>query len=513
MPDLINFNGDKERGHSIPMDPELIERVKDDDGNIYTVVSKPGSESSSPEKRPNIQRREPNKDLPSGSQKYSHLVHDPNPRRSFIPTEEPVATKKKPPIKPKRPPPSSSAMYSQLNKKLDRKPYDDVEEKHLILTPVNRRESEQDNEMWMAVKWQTLPPERTESLSSSQRSSSQTALDEMGVMEIYSNVSDLATGNAFIPQQRRHSFTEGDSSIIITSPNQMETFADDGDDPVYSNYNEELYTIPPDADGRDGDYSEVNDDDYVNTGAESLEPPSYENRDEVRQKLMQLSSAKPAKVIKKELPPSSVKDMILESLRFKKPETVTVIQSSSLSHSEKKQTLGMFSFADPKSRRLQVGRGDYEQFKLDSWNETSPSSSSSNRPGKRPSPPSRPPNRFPNRPKLSPSPITTNNNPAPIKVVQPTDLPPSHPPVPAKSLGDNPPPGVNVKPFKSVPSLIDKRTPTLENEKSKAFIRPHLPLSQVKSQPHLEPPTAANKVQPPPITKQQLPPTPTTPTG
>ncbi len=454
------------------MDPAMIERVSTDTGEIYTVVSKVnGSDNPNSIKRP--------QETTIGSHKYSHLVRDPV--TNVVSSEK----LKKTPIKPIKqlPPPTA---YSQLQK-IDRKPYDNIEDKHLILTPVNRRESEQDNEMWMAVKWQTLQPERTDSMSSSsQRSSSQTAIDELGMMDMYSNISDLATGNIFIPQQRRHSFTEGDSSIIITSPSQTKHNGDDNGD-------EEIYTIPPDA-NYDNDYSVVDDDDYVNTGAEELEPPSYQNREEVRRILLRQANARPAKVITKELPPSSVKDMILEGLRFKKPETVTVIQSTSLTQAEKKQTLGMFSFSDnnTKAKQLQIGRGDYEQFSLDRWNERPTGSNN-----KRPSPPNRPPDRPPIRPKPSPSPGTNLSPPAIIRINSPVNNKPS------AKIPFVPPPSISLKPPASLNSspLRDRSSSNMEyvsNDKSKAFVRPHLPLSQVKSQPLIEPP----------IAKKQLPPTP-----
>ena len=471
------------------MDPELIERVSHEDGDIYTVVTKTNGDASPNEQNkpnpPKQSRRGDIRQIPS--QKYSHLVHGPNPKLSS--SDKPIP--KKPPMKPTRPPiTGTGTTYSQLKGKVERKPYDDVKEKHLILTPVTRRESEQDNDMWMAVKWQTLQPEtdRKDSISSSQRSSSQTALDELATADMYSNISDFATGNVFVSQQRRHSFTEGDSSIIITSPSQM---SHDYSNAIYGN--EEIYTIPPDA---EGDYSEVTEDDYVNAGAECLEPPSYVNREEVRQEVLEMSNSRPAKIIKRELPPSSVKDMILESLRFKKPDTVTVIQSTSLSQSEKKQTLGMFNFGDTKAKRLQVGRGDYEQFKLDSWN--TPTSTK----GTRPSPPNRPPNRFP---KLTPPNLPPPNLPPPISVAKPTNVPPPTSFHKTHSNDDlSPRDGSQKLPSPHGPgSISDSCLNDLTSNKSKAFIRPHLPLSQVKSQPHVD---SNNKPSPPalPVKKPSL---------
>ncbi len=493
--DLISFEADyKDRAVSIPMDPELIERVSHEDGDVYTVVSKPnGDVSPNEQKKPNPPKQSGKGDIRQiPSQKYSHLVHGPNPRLAT--PDKPLP--KKPPMKPMRPP-TTGGTYSQLKGKVERKPYDDVKEKHLILTPVTRRESEQDNDMWMAVKWQTLQPEtdRKDSVSSSQRSSSQTALDELGSVDMYSNISDFATGNVFVSQQRRHSFTEGDSSIIITSPSQM---SHEYSNAIYGN--EEIYTIPPDA---EDDYSVVDEDDYVNTGAECLEPPSYVNREEMRQKLLEMSSSRPAKVIKRDLPPSSVKDMILESLRIKKPNTVTVIQSTSLSQSEKKQTLGMFNFGDTQTKRLQVGRGDYEEFKLDSWN--APPSKK----GVRPSPPSRPPNRFP---KPTPPNLPPPNLPPPIAVAKPTNAPPPASSHKTPSNNDLSPRGGSQRlpsPHISHGSASDsclndptKPVPADNRNKSKAFVRPHLPLSQVKSQPHLD---SNDKPPPPALPVKKLP--------
>lgn len=476
VPDLINFDSiTKDRCVSIPVDPDSIERVETKDGDIYTVVSKVNSSDEDPSPVPN--KKKPSKFELEGdkSQKYSHLVHNRN--SSCLPEQQQPDKKKKPAVKPKRPPlPTPGTTYDQLHTKLDRKPYDDVvEDKKLVLTPVMRRQSDKENDMWMAVKWQTLSqqPDRSESISSSQRSSSQSALDQLGMADTYTNVADIATGKVFV-HQRRHSFTEGDSSIIITSPSANQTLERSNDD--------EIYSVPPDADtnGRDGDYSDI-EEDYVNTGAENMDPPTYENRDEVRQKVIDMQ---PAKVITNKLPPSNVKDMILESLRFKKPETVTIIQSSALLQSEKKQTLGMFNFTDPKTNKLQVGRGDYEQFSLDAWSQGpsgdrhghhSPTQSnyinhvpSSSRGNPRPPPPTRDP---PSRP--------PPNVPAPVKSPKPPVPRPNTPTIheePVRRQSPLPPSTVSA-------SALE----TESRDKSNAFVRPHLPLAQVRSQPQLPP--------------------------
>lgn len=414
------------------------------------------------------------------SQKYSHLIH--NRHSSYVPptTEKPSQQKKKPPLKPKRPPlPDPGNAYDQLHQKLNRRPYDDVvEDKKLVLTPVARRQSsDQENDMWMAVKWQTMQSDRNDSISSSQRSSSQSALDQLGMVDTYTNVADIASGKVFV-HQRRHSFTEGDSSIIITSPSTNQT-----SEMVNDDFDDQIYSVPPDAD-TGMDYSDIQEEDYVNAGAENMNPPTYENRDEVRQKFIDMQ---PAKVITNKLPPSNVKDMILESLRFKKPETVTIIQSSALMQSEKKQTLGMFNFSDSKTDKLQVGRGDYEQFALDAWTQGSSSPSS----------------RSPTQSQalyINNTPSSRQNPIPPPPTRDPPARPPNRPPIPNKSpVSPSKPPLLNT-PTSNEESVKNLRPPqsssvstsVLEStseshDKSAAFSRPHLPLAQVRSQPQLPP--------------------------
>ena len=449
---MIELNPSVERkersvtSESARMDPQLIERVKADDGNIYTVVSKANGDIL-PKKSPKARPKNPkNTEISSvGSQKYSHLVHHQDPGKQLL---------RSTPQKPVRPPPPKFANYSELSKSR-KSAYDDVEGKQLVLTPVEKRESEPDSEVWMAVKWQTLPQERRDSSVSSQRSSSQTALDDLNLVDVYSNISDIATGNVFIPQQRRHSFTEGDSSIIITTPNQTDNSDERNgeiDGPIYTNEVEAIYTLPPDA---EDDYSVVMDDDYVNAGAESLQPPEYENREEVRERMLKEEELKPATVITKELPPSNVKDMIMEGLKLKKPETFTVIQSSSLTQSEKKQTLGMFNFVDAQSSRLQVGRGDYAHFSVDSWKDSKKVVQVT-----RPPPPTRPPNRL----KKTPSPIEPK------------------PKLPHSSASSD----SSVSSSRPFP-----RSPPSVSERPKGFFRPHRPTSNVKSQSSVDKPGPA----------------------
>ena len=409
LPDLIQLGdhhvGKRDRSStndSFKMDPELIERVTSDDGDVYTVVSKiSGNNGREISPKHSEQCNGSNPITSVGSHKYSHLVH--NHGGDITNVVEP--NRKVPPPKPKRPPlPSNEKCeYSHLsapkNKAPQTKvipPYDDIEkDKKLVLTPVSKRDSDNDNEMWMSIRWQTVPPERRDSSLSTQRSSSQTALDNLTIMEDYSNLSEIACGRAFI-SQRRHSFTEGDSSIIITSPTAPQTDTDD-----------DIYTIPPDANV--DDYAEIEDQNYVNFDADKY-VHQYQNRDELRNEMVRENSTpeetKPATVFKKELPPTSFKDLIMKNLGIKKPETVTVIQSSSLSQSEKKQTFGIINFTGASRHGLQVGRGDYMQFNADSWGDKQ-------RP-KRPPPPAK---KLPLPPEPKPHPLRNNKEEVKLRAV------------------------------------------------------------------------------------------------
>ena len=389
------------------MDPSLIQRIAaDNGGDLYTVVNKTPTTSRDNSRNPSPELRQPAKPIPrklindielsTSIPKYSHLVHSSN--------------KAMPPARPLIPP---IGMYSQINKgqihgPVDQLPrdghrYDDVSGKRLVLAPVPPSDGPNED-VWMRVKWQTLQQDtkRENSLSSSQRSSSQTALDQLQYQDVYTNLSELASEGPFIAQQRRHSFTEGDS-IIITSPTNHHSIIpigaiegamvapsngnapqfDDAD--YYSIPDEEdsehrikdiedsqLYVIPPDA--KEALYGNVPNpgEDYVNFDAEQL-PHDYWNEAELREQLRNNSHAparqeiKPATVIHQKVQPTGLKDILMENLRIKKPTTKTVIQSSAVTYQERKHAMPMFHLVSSNERALQVGRGDYMEFDMDSW--------------------------------------------------------------------------------------------------------------------------------------------------
>lgn len=378
------------------MDPALIQRLPADDGELYTVVNKTpvgsrnNSRDPSPEIRPRAVRhlQDEEEEISTSIPKYSHLVHN---RRQLL--EYPRAT----PliaayshIRREKPPPSNGPAAGR---------YDDVSTKKLVLTPISPSHGGRDNEMWMKVKWQTVQGSKESNLTSSgKRSSSQTALDQLQAQEEYANLSELASEGPFVAQQqRRHSFSEGEGPIIIVAaPNPHSSIIpigalqgavvapSNGDDDYYSIPDEDedkmkdledsdMYTVPPDA--NEAIYGNVPnpEEDYVNFDADQL-PHDYLNEAELREQLRAgnppghappRAGIKPAMVIQQKIPASGIKDIIMENLRIRKPLTKTVIQSAPVIYEDRKSSMPGFQISG--ENKLQVGRGDYMEFDLDSW--------------------------------------------------------------------------------------------------------------------------------------------------
>ena len=528
------------------MDPALIERIAAEDGELYTVVAKVNSQDNSrdpsPEGRSKFEINSKAFPIPKGlrthlttdeselsssfgSPKYSHLVHNkdqPHP----------------PHPKPRRPPPP--AQYSKINKDQiangrghqtpspkdsptnPPKRYDDVEGKKLVLTPVSPRQSSAE-EMWMTVKWQTMLKNRGSS-TSSQRSSSQTALDNLIIQEDYSNLSDLAVGGAFVTQQRRHSFSEGENSLTITSPTLRESIiAIDTPQgavvgPKDAPIDEDIYTVPPDADNEleqsdiytvppdatDALYGNVplpEEEDYVNYDAE-MYSHDYLNEAELREHLRNNTSVppgeeiKPATVFQQKVPAAGLKDIVLENLGIKKPATKTVIQSVALSQEERKQALPMFQLSGNKDRGLQVGRGDYMAFHSDSWvsrnrkannkshdkshdksqdkshDKSQEKSHDKSQEKSRDKSHDKLPNKINDKSPLLPHPLHSNR-PQPPKKSQPLESP---------EVASRPLPDIPLKPHKK--PTVNKEPPP--KPPYPVGLKAHRPLQPVKSQPLIE---------------------------
>lgn len=353
------------------MDPNLIERVVADGGDIYTVVNKTVDNNFSNHSPVHSMANQvpsllpqPEIDLSSsfGSPKYSHLVHNKGAELK---------------LKPSRPPPPAG--YSLINAQQiqNNQPlkgvrnvlpgYEDVSEKKLVLTPVSPQSNLLDNDMWMSVNWQTLP--QGSDMSLRHRSSSQTAIDQLMAQEEYANLAEISNERPVLVQQRRHSFSEGrdkstprESIIPISNPEMLSSENDDSD----------TYAVPPDA-----LYGNMpSEEDYINYDAADYSH-DYLNEEELREQLRNNPHIPldeeiiPAIVTQHKVPALGFKDILMENLRIKKPTVKTVIQSSAMREREQKKVIPMFHIDNAGGRGLQVGRGDYMEFAIDSWGEHS----------------------------------------------------------------------------------------------------------------------------------------------
>ena len=98
--------------------------------------------------------------------------------------------------------------------------YDEINiDQRIVLEQLPPRQSAQDNEMWMTVKFQTLPTPRADSIS--RRSSSSSNLTSS---DYYSNLADLSLASGFVGEtQRRHSFSSWDDRIVIHGSSNRES--------------------------------------------------------------------------------------------------------------------------------------------------------------------------------------------------------------------------------------------------------------------------------------------------
>ena len=246
IPNLINFDG-RDRSstsESFKMDPELIERVQADEGELYTVVSKVNG-ASSPVKHHNPpvppQSAKPSKSvlIPTSQSSreaspYSHLNY--TSASSAPPPREGRGRggggerKKIPPPKPQRPAHLNNGPdYSEIDEvregakqlsnmgsspqaepssvppsKYDHVP---IEGRKLILEAVAPRQSTSDNDMWMSVKWETMAVLLHKRDSELRRSNSSGALEAPD----YTNLAEIATESVPIAESpRRHSFSVGE---------------------------------------------------------------------------------------------------------------------------------------------------------------------------------------------------------------------------------------------------------------------------------------------------------------
>ena len=138
--------------------------------------------------------------------------------------------------------------------------YDEINlDQRVVLEQLPARQSALDNEMWMRVKFQTLPTPRADSISRLSSSSS-----NLTSSDYYSNLADLSLAGGFVGEsQRRHSFSSGDDRIVIYGAPNRESIiplGPGGGEPEYTNVGvggvgmgeegEEAVYADPDADDR-----------------------------------------------------------------------------------------------------------------------------------------------------------------------------------------------------------------------------------------------------------------------
>ena len=418
-------------GDSFKMDPELIERVEAGEGELYTVVSKVNGAGSpvkhhnppagspvkhhnppagspvkhhnpprSPVKHPPpLPQSKPSKSvpIPSGqpsreSSPYSHLNYTaassaPPPREGHG-RGGGGERKKIPPPKPQRPAHLTNGPYyseidevregvRQLNSRGNSpmadtssvpplSKYDEVplEGRKLVLEPVTPRQSTSDNDMWMSVKWETEDRREIEL----HRSNSSGVLD----VPDYTNLAEINTEHGIIAESpRRHSFSEGKGSDSPLAVNRVSRIPITGN---LVNVSDDLYTVPPDDEDKDV-YDIPPDADYVNYDAADMTheylndkqldemikdlPPPAARTDtgrpqpqQQRQQQQQFSG------------PLAFMNVFSDKFRNARPKQPSVIHSGAISTKEK----NMPSFeVGGRDGKLQIGRGDYMAFSLDSW--------------------------------------------------------------------------------------------------------------------------------------------------
>ena len=558
IPNLIELDA-RDRSstsESFKLDPELIERIPAEEGELYTVVTKLNA-AGSPSRQPNppqpkarnspahpitrpqshIQSNPTELETSSGSHNYSHLSHTTTQQQQQNP--QPAPRKKQPPPKPQRPAHLNGPYYSEIDEVREgvrqlasRRPivaeggpppptgkYDQVppEGKKLVLQPVAPRQSTSDNDMWMSVKWQTLPERKDSDL---RRSNSSGALEAS--ISDYTNLTDIAVGNTFVSEtQRRHSFSEGEGKMVIggaaassDAGNRKSVIPISGG-MMDSESPDDLYSVPPDAEDDLGD-SDVYaippdaENDYVNCDAEDVfhdyqndqlldkllneqsKADADKQTDSSQQQQQQQQQQQPQQQQQQQLSgPLAFMNLMREKLRLQRPNrTPAVIHSASIPQKER----DMASFeVGGREGKLQIGRGDYMAFNKDSWGGRQPS---------HPPPSSQPPpQHLPlHRPKMGSLPKTPSE---PSVVASPQGAKPVRfsrviSETPATSHPEHRG-GVAGRPKPSAPPKPS--TPSREGHNPPLLSRPVVPSSQLHSPAHQK--LKATKSQPPNLSSQE----------
>lgn len=429
VPDLIQFSptmeSQRERSESTEsscMDPEMIERVAPPlSEELYTVVSKQaaavkGNPSKvAPKTFADVGRRRspplvklPSKPPPpakmlSKGASHSSQLHVPTGSKASKPLP---ATKPKVPMKPTAVVPDTEALYTpvddddrgnkdgnlQVRSKKKHVSYDEINpDQPIVIKPLPPRLSAQDNDMWVQFKFQTLP---TSDSLLSRRSSSSSNLSS----DYYSNLAEVTSGGDACTADnnpeppRRHSFSDGDSRLVIKATASRDSIIPvsmtsmDRQEPEYGNVDTgaSVYAEPC---AQQSDAPKYVNTDIVNGQADEEEV--YENRDpeglahvysnqgallaQLRQdniptpersvSVPEVHEAQVSQPLAK-LPASLLKFIPSQLI---KPKPPLEIHSATISEEDRHQTLAMFHLSSETS----VGR-DYEAFfKKSAWGESS----------------------------------------------------------------------------------------------------------------------------------------------
>lgn len=435
VPDLIQFSptleSQRDRSASTEsscMDPEMIERVAPPlSEELYTVVSKqaaavkgnPSKVAAKAVADVGRRRSPPLLKLPSKPPPPAKMLSKVASHSTQLSTStgskssKPLpATKPKVPKKPTAVIPDTEALYTPVDeddrdskdiadesqqarsKKKHVVSYDEINpDRPIIIRPLAPRLSAQDNDMWVQFKFQTLPTKSDSLLTHRSSSSSNLSSDYYSNLAEVTSGGDGCTTDCNPEPTRRHSFSDGDSRLLIKATASRESIIPisvtsvDGQEPEYGNVDTgaAVYAEP---------YVQQSDTPkYVNTdivNGQADEEEVYENRDpeglahvysnqgallaQLRQgniptpersvSVSEVHDTAQASQPLSKLPASLLKFIPSQLM---KPKPPLEIHSAKISEEDRHQTLAMFQL----SSGTAVGR-DYEAFfKKSAWGETS----------------------------------------------------------------------------------------------------------------------------------------------
>ena len=431
VPDLIQFSptleSQRDRSASTEsscMDPEMIERVAPPlSDELYTVVSKQaaaavkGNPSKvAPKAVADVGRRRspplvklPSKPPPPAKMLSKVASHSTQLSTGSKAPKQVPATKPKVPKKPTAVIPDTEALYTpvdddddrdiadgsqQVRSKKKHVSYDEINpDQPIIIRPLAPRLSAQDNDMWVQFKFQTLPTRSDSLLSHRSTSSSNLSSDYYSNLAEVTSGGDGCTTDSTPEPTRRHSFSDGDSRLIIKATAGRESIIPitvtsmDRQEPEYGNVDTGAAVYAEPCVQQSDSHKYVNTD-IVNGQADEEEV--YENRDPeglahvysnqgaLLAQLRQDNIPKPERsasvpevhdTAQVSQPLSKLPASLLKFLpsQLIKPKPPLEIHSAKISEEDRHQTLAMFHL----SSGTAVGR-DYEAFfKKSAWGESS----------------------------------------------------------------------------------------------------------------------------------------------